>query len=80
MSTAGLSFSNCMTSHQLWGSADAQCIWSPLLFASAAPTAHLAALVDICYDQTKEYPLGHEEFVVYNVLFIERHFSDAMAE
>lgn len=30
--------------------------------------------------QTKEHPLGHEEFVAYNVLFIERHFSDAMAE
>lgn len=30
--------------------------------------------------QTKEYPLGHEQFAVYSVLFIERHFSDAMTE
>lgn len=39
-----------MTSHQPWGSADAQCIWSLLLSASVALTAHLAALVGICYD------------------------------
>lgn len=50
MSTAGLSFSGCMISHQPWGAADAQCIGRLLLSASVALTAHLAALVGICYD------------------------------